>query len=366
MTSPNQANPSEGLANNSLTLSPPEAPSSSVDDTNSTISLSTTFFPGADIGKDRSFADVTLCSSDTVFFYVHRNVLTSASSNCFNQLLPEYMQSPGLQVTPISAAAHSPTFPESHIHMNRWGSPNVAYDPYPSEEILPIIITLPEPSTVLNVALHVIYNLSCAKNNPDLQTLSQLFPFMKKYGLSQSELVQPMSEIPRLLLAFAPTNSIEVYTIAAANNLESLAILASQYTLSVYLWIITDQQVLDMGAIYFKRLVFLHMGREEALKRVISAPPEYHFPTSSCSMESQRGVIRAWSLATAFVLQGGQRNSSAQNTPVQGPIQGITAAGLDSIFSPMASSITCPECVTCLKTRVASMLRDWSLVKNTI
>lgn len=93
---------------------------------NTLVSVSTTFYPGAP--HDSRPADLVLLSKDSVFFYVHMHTILKASENGFNQMLPPRLQQDKDQFGPI----------------------------------LPI----PESSTILNVILHVIYDMSCAHYAP--------------------------------------------------------------------------------------------------------------------------------------------------------------------------------------------------------
>lgn len=56
-----------------------------------------------------------------------------------------------------------------------------------------------------------------------------------------------------------------------------------------------------IGAVYLKRLFFLHFGRAEALKRILLPPPHPHAPTPSCDFSDQKKLTRAWALASAYL-----------------------------------------------------------------
>ncbi|KAG8926533.1 hypothetical protein FRC02_008817 [Tulasnella sp. 418] len=358
-------------------LTPPSSAHSSSprEEDRTLIMLSTTFFPGADIGQGGLSADIVLHSADSVFFYVHRAVLQAASSNGFNGHLntmklplPSKLQ-PQNTAFPVAVASH-PSFIQSPLIT----PPDESLQDNTEQDLLqvdstplPTIIALPEHSTIINIVLHLLYKLSCERYNPTLGTIAKLFPLLTKYGLSASDLIAPISDIPRILLSYAPIEPIEVYAIAAANGLHSLAVLASQYTLTVPLWSMTDVQANAMGPIYLKRLMFLHMGRAEALKRVLTAPPEYHVPTETCTLDSQKAVTRAWSLATAYVLHGAQGTIVDSSSLTSGhQLQGVSTTLLDTVFSPLVQNVGCPACKESLRTRISALVHDWSLVKSTI
>jgi len=64
---------------------------------------------------------------------------------------------------------------------------------------------------------------------------------------------------------------------------------------------LTDEIVTQIGPIYLKRLFFLLLGRNEALKRLMSIPPALHGPTPQCDFTEQKKLTRAWALAAAYL-----------------------------------------------------------------
>ncbi len=71
--------------------------------------------------------------------------------------------------------------------------------------------------------------------------------------------------------------------------------------LSYHLPGLTDELVDRIGPRYLKRLFFLHMGRADALKRILLPPPHPHPPTLWCDFEEQKRLARAWALASAYL-----------------------------------------------------------------
>ena len=63
----------------------------------------------------------------------------------------------------------------------------------------------------------------------------------------------------------------------------------------------TDEMVTQMGPTYLKRLFFLHLGRNEALKRLLFTPLTLHGPTLQCDFAEQEKLVRAWVLAAAYL-----------------------------------------------------------------
>lgn len=201
-------------------------------------------------------------SADTVFFYVHSDKVISVSNNLFDHKWPQQI-------------------------MN---------DQYPP------MISVEDSSSVLNLLLHVLYNMSYNKYALNAQDVTGALDSLAKYGYSTHIFVHHSSELHNLMLDHAPTHAMDMYTAAACYRLEELAIAISPYTLSLELSELTDEMVEKMGAMYLRRLVFLHLGRIQALKRLLDSPPEFHRSTATCGLSVQRHLTRAWNLATAGIL----------------------------------------------------------------
>lgn len=69
-----------------------------------------------------------------------------------------------------------------------------------------------------------------------------------------------------LLLTHAKSRPLDLYIFAATKGLDALAIAVSSNLCGMALHSLTDQQCGQMGAVYLKRLFFLHLGRVDALK----------------------------------------------------------------------------------------------------
>ena len=104
-----------------------------------------------------------------------------------------------------------------------------------------------------------------------------------------------------LLLSSAPLYPIEIYCLAAKFNLEKLAVNSSSHLLSFPLSSITDEMALRMGAVYLKRLMCLHHGRNGALRDILLVPPLPHPQTKECSFADQKRLTRAWALVSAYL-----------------------------------------------------------------
>ena len=206
--------------------------------------------------------DVALLSSDSVFFYVHSHVLLSASENGFNSLL----------------------------------------SPLPSHTVdQELMITVPEVSTVLNIILHAVYNMSCAHYSPPFSLLANTIDRLTVYGISTKTRIASSTSLYAILLSYAPLFPLDLYALAAAHDLYDLAVATSSHLLSFPLASISDEMADRIGPIYLKRLFFLHFGRSDALKRVLLPPPHPHPPTSWCDFTEQKKLTRAWALASAYL-----------------------------------------------------------------
>lgn len=227
------------------------------------VSVSTTFFPGA--GLEPLPEDLIVLSSDSVFFYVHSHKLLAASHNGFDGLL------------------------RRHIKSGVSGSE-------PDQ-----VLSLPESSTVLNVLLHTLYSMSVSHYSPTHDTITHAVTAMARYGIPIKVYIAPSSPLFSLILANAAISPLEMYALAASFDLFELAASVSVHLLSLPLYSVTDEMAANIGPVYLKRLVFLHLGRIDALKCLLVSPPDPHEPTYECDSSDQKRVTRAWALASAYL-----------------------------------------------------------------
>ena len=206
-------------------------------------------------------ADVVLLSNDSIWFYVGKARILDSSGNSFNGL--------------FSAVPESFDDPFGHI------------------------IAVPESSVVLNIVLHAIYDLSCTKYNPPFDAIAEAISALKTYGVPLHTRLSAGSSLFSLLMSYAPVVPLDLYTLAASYDLHDLAAFTSQYLHSLSLASLSDGEAERMGAVYVKRLFFLHYGRINALKRILLAPPVPHTPIAQCNFVDQKKLTRAWALASA-------------------------------------------------------------------
>ncbi|KAI0248801.1 hypothetical protein BJV78DRAFT_1130640 [Lactifluus subvellereus] len=273
------------------------------------ISVSTTFFPGADL--DVSPTDLIILSSDSVFFYVHTHKVLAASTNGFNSLLPPKEQ----------------------------GQPDGAGG----------ILPLHDDSVVINVLLHTIYNMSAAHYAPTPEVVITAVESLEKYGLSVQTYLAPASPLSMLFLGTAPQAPIEFYATAGAYGLHHLAIPVSSFLLSYTLASLTDELAAKMGPLYVKRLFYLHLGRVEALKRLLLPPPQPHVPTANCDFAEQKKLTRAWALASAYLVWDMRPDLSTH--------------AIEAALRPLSDYLACDQCKQLLRERINNLVAQWSIVK---
>lgn len=271
-------------------------------------------------------------TSDYVFFYVHRSLLLCQSSNSFGYLIHLSEDSPG----PLSPQIDQYDLQKVH------GLPE-GVAPLPS-------ITVSEVSAVVNVMLHIIYGMSCQRFGPDLPTIGEAFVSLDKYGIPAPS---DSSDVWSLVLHYAQAHPIPAFALAAGRNIDWLCVKISPYTLSVLLDTVTEADALTMGPVYLRRLFLLHLGRRDALKRVIERPPATHHPTPGCTMDDQTDVVRSWDTVVADLVL----RPMPHNTQVEELRDGFVA---------VAQRRTCGLCVSNIRFRVIEAIRDWQAIKYTI
>ncbi|KIY66060.1 hypothetical protein CYLTODRAFT_44063 [Cylindrobasidium torrendii FP15055 ss-10] len=289
----------------------PSGPTDLAED-ESVVSTSTTFSRG-NLHSDRP-ADLVLISTDAVYFYVHVHVLHDASGNGFSSLLEQL------------SATRSP----SEISL----------------------IRVPEKAEVINVILLAIYHKSIADYKPTFDTMLEAVREFDKYKINHQRYVRPGTPLFELIRFYMPLHPLDVYALAAHYELEELAVAASSHLLGYKLSTITNETVKYMGPVYVRRLYDLHMGRSEALKKVLIIPPEPHPSTAACSFMDQTKVARAWALSSAYLIWEARPDMSASY--------------IESTLNQLKQSMSCDNCKKRVEERIRRCVVDWSSVKWTI
>ncbi|EUC59271.1 40S ribosomal protein S14 [Rhizoctonia solani AG-3 Rhs1AP] len=259
---------------------------------------------------DMQDADVLFLTTDQVFFYTHRSVLLRSSSNFFGDVSQ-----------PMSDLSLEP-------------------------KVVPVNIS----SSVLNLVLLALYEFPIQKFAPSNESLREVLLTLTNLGYDPSFIAYPRSELYGLLLKSAAADPLRMYAAAAQCSFESLAVSVSALTLRTPLHEITDELARQMGPVYLRRLFFLHLGRADALRRIALPLPSLHPPETNdrCNAEAQKGIQRAWTLASAYII--------AQSHPGE----------VNSVVSLLGARVECTECTRSLQERISRLVHDWSAVKYTI
>jgi len=276
------------------------------------VSVSTTFFPGAPHSTIPS--DLILISADRVLFHLHAHRVLAPSTNGFAHKWP-----------PQSRSVNSTNAP---------------------------MILVPESSPVLNLVLHCVYDLPCSQFSSSVEDISACFATIVKYGLPLSSYASPSGSLYNLVLSRAPTAGIQMYTLAAQYRLEQFAVAVSPFLLSFDLATLTEDLVKQMGAVYLKRLVFLHLGRSAALKRLLSPPSNYHPPDGACGAREYDAFMNAWSLAVASLARDARPN--------------LAPTAIKTTLGPLVDIAPCSQCKEGMQQTIKTIVAAWAGIKTTI
>ncbi|KIO19828.1 hypothetical protein M407DRAFT_144621, partial [Tulasnella calospora MUT 4182] len=320
------------------------------------IHISTAFFPAAILPgvPEGQQCDLVVHSSDSVFFYCHQSILRSKSSNNFGDLLLDGSTQSSFHPVPAPSAP-SPTLagrstsdgqvPHTTSHPSLPRSLSAG-----TQQGRPHVLWVPENSRTINIVLHEFYGMPFERYGPDLDILSNTLDALKKYGRSVPD---QTSEIWSAVLRWVDKHPIRVYSIAAAHAMESVCIQASEHTLPVPLSVVSEADAYGMGALYLRRLFFLHMGRAEALRRILALPPAEAPMVPGCPAEHEAKLRLNWRAAEGDLLTSGLPENVS-------PSQILTA------FGSVIGATTCGVCRAVVQERISNTLLKWSQVKRTI
>ncbi|KAI0050146.1 hypothetical protein FA95DRAFT_1487832 [Auriscalpium vulgare] len=270
---------------------------------NTIVPISTTFFPGANL--DVYPPDLLVFSDDGVCFYVHRGKVLGVSDNYF-----------------------------------------ASYLPYESDD-LPV--SIPLDSVVLNILFHVIYGMPVMHYRPSTDAVLDTIGLIRAYGLAIDVHLAPGTPLFDAAVSVASSAPIRFYSLAAGLDAHPLAVAVSSRLLSFPLDTLTDDVASKIGAVYLKRLFFLHLGRTAALKRLLAPPLKSHKPSLICDAREHRKLARAWSLASAYLVW----DSKADVTPT----------AIETTIRSLAIHLTCSQCSAILRDRTADLVMEWSKIK---
>jgi len=205
---------------------------------------------------------------------------------------------------------------------------------------------------VLNVVLHATYGLSCLHFSPSIETLIAAIDALAKYGVDLKKHIAPSTPFFQHILDKSATAPIEFYATAGHHKLWDLAVAVSPYMLSFPLADLEDVHVERMGSSYLKKLFFLHLGRIDALKRLLLPPPQGHADTFNCDFIEQKKLTRAWALASAYLAWDARPDLSTN--------------AIDVALRPLGDHLSCQICKASLYERIKVLLVQWALVRRTI
>lgn len=285
------------------------------DEKHPVVSISSTFSPGS----RKAIPDTIFRSSDAVLFYVNSATLIRVTKRAFEPILQSSLEENILR---------------NHHHN---------------------FISIPDNSAVLDVILHVFYDILFKPAPPPLEALETAVCRMNMYGLAPSLHVSPSTPVFEALYSHAETGpqiAIRVYALAGQHNLYSLATRTSPHLLSYTLSELSDDLAKRMGAKYLRRLMSLHLTRVDELKRIIIRPPHTHAAASGCSLSDQKSLARAWALAASYLAWDSRPDINAQT--------------IRSTLSTLNEHIFCNECRKALHHRIKEVIVHWLEVKDTI
>ncbi|KAL0955450.1 hypothetical protein HGRIS_001692 [Hohenbuehelia grisea] len=285
------------------------------------LSLSTTFHPNSSLHE--SAPDLALLSSDSVLFCVHVGILNNTSANAFNGILDDLDDTTKI---PIDGRDVPMRARRINVH-----------------------------SVPLDVILHAVYNISCAHHAPPTVALVEAVDLLPAFGVNPQVCIYASptpSPLYALLFAHAPLHPLPIYTLAAHHNIYALAVNVSQHLLGIHLDELPDAVVSRMGAVYLKKLVYLHLGRSEALKRILKPLPAAHAPSALCGAEARGRLERAWMFAVSYLTWDARPDMSA--------------ASIEAALRPLGENLTCSVCKQQVRERLRSIAAQWLTVKRTV
>lgn len=216
-------------------------------------------------------------SSDGIRFYVQRSVLSQNSANSFG----------GLFGSPHSVAGEVPTFEVQEVH------------------------------ATMNVILLALYDLPITAGLAVLDTA--LSALTKVYEVpSKTLLYSPTTSLAAAILIHVEDHPLAVYVLAAKHDAYLLAAAASEHLYSLAFSSLSEEDAVQMGPLYLKRLYMLLHGRREALKTLVARPPDQHAPTPgapTCNSSLRARIAQDWTLAAAEIVWKGGYVVSYRSPP---------------------------------------------------
>lgn len=289
-------------------------------DTPIVMPMSTAFYPRAEHPSD-----FVVVSADGVLFSLHKSVILARSSNRFGSYLADLdtQAASGTQILLL-------TF-----------------------DIISHAFSVEEPSDILNIVFHCFYEWDPTDYLPTLDQFSGAMTSLSKYGLAPQLVFLKGSIIYNLVLEIGFEQPLETYAVVCHHNIEVLAVDISRSLIGVHLSNLNDELCIKMGPVYLRRLVFLHLGRTERLKILLSELPVNHPPLDHCNeIDQQNGMELLWRNAANSLCWEANANTSV--------------ADFQLVLNPVFDRVFCFECKAAIQERIRKLTFDWTMVKSTI
>ncbi|KAF7985946.1 hypothetical protein HWV62_43886 [Athelia sp. TMB] len=218
------------------------------------------------ISRPGSSSDLIIITDDHCHYYLDSETLYAVTNNNFNHTLDGFTPGgqTGSDAKPVSA--------------------------------------IPETSSVFNILVCAIYGLTYSNHIPSFKTLDQAVDAMQTYGIAVERLIVPGTPLFDSLFAHAKTHALELYALAAHNSLHALAVEASAHLDSSQLSTLSDEIAVRIGALYLKRLFFMHLDGAEELRRLLDPLLCPGQPIMACGCEHQLATTWAWALASSSLV----------------------------------------------------------------
>ncbi|KAI0741781.1 hypothetical protein C8Q80DRAFT_1274150 [Daedaleopsis nitida] len=233
-----------------------------------------------------------------------------------------------------------------HASTNGWGG-------MLTSATRPIPVDVAEDAATTQVVLHLVYGLSCLRLSPSFETTENALAALIKYGVAVCRLATLRTPLYHLVLTHAPFHPVETYALAGQYNMDAIAVATSAHLLTFDASTLSNHLVVQMGAVYLKRLLCSHESRCNALKAIVLLPPRMHRPTKTCGRRDQDALTTAWAHAVSGFAWASD--------------PGLSTRALRSVFEKdTAAMLSCDGCRAMLEQRIQQVTMEWIAVKRTI
>ncbi|KAJ7598670.1 hypothetical protein C8J56DRAFT_848529 [Mycena floridula] len=265
--------------------------------------------------------DLTLLTNDSVLIHVDSSRLLAASANQFNTCILKGVPAIG---------------PSTRAWIGRHR-----------------FTGLLESSIILKIIVHTLYGDSCASLSPTFQELVKAVNLFPLYGVQPKDHLASNQPMYLLLLTHVHSFALELYTLAASFDLHDLAVSCSNHLLSFPLSQMTDDMASLIEPIYLKRLFLLHLGRVDALKRLLLVSlPLPHEASQLCTLADQQRAVNAWFMVTSLLMSQARPD--------------LSSISLEWDLTQSEAGIRCYFCKDVMEVRIKAVIADWLMVKSTI